>query len=66
VTLVGSQRPNLFRIDQAIRTLKRRGNRVNWVKLKPALWATDDPTSATASTTLAKSGGMSMTSASQA
>jgi hypothetical protein len=30
-------------LDQAIRTLKRRGNRTNWVKLQAALWATDDP-----------------------
>ena len=30
-------------LDKAIRTLKKRNNKANWVKLQVALWATDDP-----------------------
>jgi hypothetical protein len=44
----GSSGPNSYGthdwiLDKAIWTLKRRGNRVDWVKLQTALWATDDP-----------------------
>lgn len=44
----GSSGPNSYGthdwiLDKAIRTLKRRGNRADWVKLQTALWATDDP-----------------------
>ena len=31
-------------LDKVIRTLKRRTNKVNWVKLQVALWAFDDQT----------------------
>ena len=30
-------------LDKAIKTLKKRTNKTNWVKLQVALWATDDP-----------------------
>ena len=30
-------------LNKAIKTLKKRNNRADWVKLQAALWATDDP-----------------------